>query len=464
MKSLSLLWHLSFSTLPVSPTKPEPRPDLPRLQPVPPAPRKPRWGVLGAVVAVAVLLGLGIWSFRQPIFEGSAAPASVVRTAQVQRGTFENTLRLAGTITAKQYAAIRAPRITGPDSRGPLTLMNLAAAGSIVKSGDVVAEFERRQGQDHVNDVRSEVVQKQSDVEKRRAELMIAEETTRQALRTAKGEYDKAQLDLRTAEVRSSIEAELLKLAVQETEETWKQLQEELQLQQRANQAELRALALDVAKEENHLNRHVRDLEHMTVPTPIPGLVVMQTTFRNGQFSQVETGDQVWPRTLFMQVVDISEMMVTAMANQADIQPVRIGQEAEVRLDAYPDIVLPGEVTAIGALASTGGGGRFSRGARGDWVRGVEIQIAIKEQDERIIPDLSASADIRLSEQPDQLIIPRAAIRHSDDGTTVVEVQEGERFRPREVQLGAMNATHAVVLDGLSESDVVALDEVPKGS
>jgi hypothetical protein len=466
MKSLSPLWHLSFSTLPVSPKRPESAPDLPRLQPVPPAPKKTRWGVLGAVVAVVVLLGLGIWSFRQQIFQGPASPARFVRTAQVQRGSLDKTLRVGGTVMAKEYAAIRAPRITGPDSRGPLTLMHLASAGSIVRGDDVVAEFERRQGQDHVDDVQSEVVQKQSDVEKRRAELMITEETLRQAVRTAKGEHDKAQLDLKTAEVRSSIEAELLKLAVVESEALWKQLEEELKLQQRANQAELNALQLEVTKEENHLGRHVRDIEQMTVTTPIPGLVVMETSFRNGQFSQVDTGDQVWPRTLFMQVVDISEMMVTAMANQVDVQAVRIGQTAKVRLDAYPDVVLEGEVASIGALASTGGGGgrRFSRGGREEWVRGVEIQIAIKDRDERVIPDLSASADILISEESEQLIIPRSAIRHRNDGTAVVEVRDGERFRPREVQLGEMNATHAVVLDGLSESEVIALDDIPTGS
>jgi multidrug resistance efflux pump len=416
---------------------------------------------------VALVVGLGALIFRQELLQGPATPAwAGVRTAQVQRGSLEKTLRIAGTVAAKDSAAIRAPRITGPDSRGPLTLMQLAESGSIVERGTLVATFERRQAQDHIDDVQSTVVQKLSDVEKRRAELMIAEETSRQAVRTAKGTFEKAQLDLRTAEVRSEIEAELLRLAVLEAEATWKQLQQELELQQKANQAELRGLKLDVATQENHLGRHVRDVEQMTVTTPVPGLVVMETNFRGGQFSQVETGDQVYPRTLFMQVVDVSEMVVTGMANQADIHAVRIGQKAEIRLDAYPELVLPGEISAIGALASTGGGGgrRFSGGGRQEWVRGIEIEVTIQERDERLIPDLSASADIVLFTEPDQLLIPREAIRERGDGVTVVEVREGERFRPREVQLGDMNATHAVVMAGLSESDVIALDEIPTGS
>jgi multidrug resistance efflux pump len=83
-------------------------------------------------------------------------------------------------------------------------------------------------------------------------------------------------------------------------EATWKQLEEELELQQKASQAELRGLKLEVATQQNHLGRHVRDVEQMTVTTPVPGLVVMETNFRGGQFSQVETGDQVYPQTLFM--------------------------------------------------------------------------------------------------------------------------------------------------------------------
>jgi multidrug resistance efflux pump len=417
-------------------------------------------------VAAMLLLAVGAW--MQQVLQRPAAPTTLtVPTAQVQRGVLQKTLRIAGSVTARQSAAIRAPRLTGPDSRGPMTLMELAEPGSILKAGDIVAQFERRQGQDHVDDVKSTVVQRQSDVDKRRAELMIAEETTRQAVRTARGEAEKAQLDLRTAEVRSDIEAELLRLAVLETEANWKQLQEELELQQRANQAEMRGQKLDVAMEENHLNSHIADLEQMTITAPVPGLVVMETNFRNGQFNQVETGDQVYPQTLFMRVVDISEMVVSGVVNQADIQGIRIGQDSSVRLDAYPDLVLPGEVSAIGALASAGGGagGRnSSRGGRQEWVRGVEIQITIQGQDERLIPDLSASADIILSEQPDQLLVPRSAIRERADGAPVVHVREGGQFRQREVEIGDRNATHAVVLAGLSENEVVALTHIPAGS
>ena len=460
----SLAWQLSLSTAPFSTPKLDPKPTPPRLEAVPSGPKKPRRGWLIALVA-AIGVGVGLWQAKRELAPPSVA--KVVRTAEVQRGILEKSLRVAGTIAARQSVAIVTPRLTGPETRGPLTLMKLADPGSKVKAGTVVALFESRQAEDHVGDVRSQVVQKQSDVEKRRAEIMISEETTRQLLRTAAGAYEKAKLDVLTAEVRSSIEAEILKLSVMETEAAWKQLKEEVELQQRADKAELTGLALGVHKDENHLGRHVRDLDKMTIKTPVPGLVVMESTFRGGQFDQVQAGDQVYPGTLFMQVVDTSEMIVSGVANQADIQAVHIGQKADVRLDAYPETVFPGEVTAIGALASAGsgsGGRRFGRGTREDWVRGVEVQIDIKAQDERILPDLSVSADIQISEKPDQLIIPRSAVKVLEDGSKIVQVRQGESFRPREVELGDMNETHAVVLAGLSENEVIAVEDVPTGT
>lgn len=465
MGSSNLPWRLSLSTAPVAPRETEPSPGRPVLSPVAPGPKKTGWGFWGLAVLMAVAAGVALWTVRQQALRRPTTAANTIRTAAVRRGDFERKLRVGGTVIAKDYAAIRTPEMRGPRDagRGAMTLMTLARPGSIVKVGDVVAQFELRAAQDHLDDVKSTVVQKKSDVDKRRAEIMVLEETTRQSERTARGEYDKAQLDLRTAEVRSEIEASLLKLALLEKEATWKQLQQQVQLQQKSDEAQIRSLELDVAKEENHLGRHQRDLERMTIKAPVPGLVVMESMFRGGgQFDQVQAGDQVFPGTLFMQVVDLSQMLVNASTNQVEVQSVRIGQKVQVQLDAYPNLVLEGRIAGIGALAAAGGGRGFWRGSRDAWVRNIEVQILIDTHDERVIPDLSASADILLSHEPDQLLIPRAAIRgEAEDQSAVVYVKQGQQFSKRQVQLGEVSATQAVVLEGLSEGDVVALQDIP---
>ena len=398
----------------------------------------------------------------------SAAQSSIatVPTAQATIGTFENTLRVGGTIGAKRFGAIRTPRLRGPRDAGRsgLTLMKMAEGGTVVQAGDVVSEFEVRWLIDHVDDRQSSVVQAESNVEKRRAEIMIARETLRQTLKAAEAEREKAKLDLRTAEVRSEIEAAILELAVKETAAAATQLVEETEIQEVSHQADLRSMEILVEKDQYHLERHQRDLERLRLKTPVGGLVVIESIYRgNAQFGQVRNGDMVNPGTFFMRVVDLSSMVLSGSVNQVDVQSVRMGQKCEVRLDAYPELALSGHVSGMGALATAAGGSRFRRGSSGTFVKVVSIEVAIDEADKRVIPDLSGSADIIFEWQENALLVPRSAIQENDDDTTVF-VRVGDQFVERPVKLGKISSTKAVVLDGLAEGDEVALQMPPQQS
>jgi hypothetical protein len=124
-------------------------------------------------------------------------------------------------------------------------------------------------------------------------------------------------------------------------------------------------------------------------------------------------------------------------------------------------LVLPGRVVSIGAMATTAAGGGWNRGGRDDYVKNVSIQISIEAEDSRVIPDLSASAEIVLERKEDLLLIPRSAIRQRDD-KTFVSVRQGNGFSEREVEIGDVSATQAVVLTGLQPGEEVALEDVPK--
>ena len=166
------------------------------------------------------------------------------------------------------------------------------------------------------------------------------------------------------------------------------------------------------------------------------------------------------PGSYFMRVVDLSKMAVFANLNQVDSQMVRMGSPVTVQLDAYPEVTFKGRVASVGAMAKSGGssGGRGppgSSGSRDQWVKQVAIEIEILGQDERVSPDLSASADILVEESDSALVIPRAAMEERGD-SRVVWVRDGDSFSEREVRIGSISDTQAVVLDGLSEGEEIA--------
>ncbi len=452
----------------------EPSQWRPPLQP-PPLPTRPpgvvrpsRLLTLGLCVVACAATALLLWVLgnRDPGVR-SASQVSTLRTAAAMEGELIKTIRVGGTIETLEYAAIRAPRLRGPrdSGRADLTLMHLAEAGSLVRAGGVVAEFELKWLADHIEDRQSYVVLAEANLQKKKADVMILKETERQARVNAEAEYSKAVLDLRTGEVRSEIEAEILKNMADEARVTWKQLEEEGRLMEGVHRADVRTVELDVREQVLHVERHERDYERLQVRTPIPGMVVRETMFnKSGQFAQSKAGDQIYPGALFMRIVDVSRMVVAAAVNQVDAQMIRIGSEATVHLDAYPGLRVKGRVADVGAVASAGGGfGKYSRGNSAEFVKHLPVRVLIDDPDERILPDLSASADIQIAGSGPGVVVPREAVRRAvgEDARDFVHVLEDGEYRKRWVEIEDLSDTAALVRSGIEVGEQVLLSALP---
>ena len=91
----------------------------------------------------------------------------------------------------------------------------------------------------------------------------------------------------------------------------------------------------------------------------------------------------------------------------------------------------------------------------------MPVEISIVTRDERVLPDLSASADIQLANIPAEVIIPRSAVKGEGDQRRIVYVRGQQGFQPREVELGDYSDTHVIVTAGLEAGEEVLLGEPP---
>ena len=428
------------------------RPPAPVAPPPRPAPARQRRpltvGLL--LVFVVALIWLGFRAFQSSQPSGQPAATAAVRTARIATGLLNREIRLSGQTVATNSASITVPIMRSPDSRREMVLVFVAKAGSHVKKGEVVAQIDARVLQDHIDDVNSTVIQSESDIKKRQAEHAVDWENLEQTLRVAKADFEKARLDDSAIETRSAIDQELSKLSVAEAEAKYKQLQQDLGSKKAAYAAETRILEITRLRHIRHRNFHTGDLQKFTFRAPMDGLVVMSSFFRGGEMAQIQQGDQVQPGMTFMQIVDTSSMQVQGDLNQTESADLRVGQAAAISLDAFPGVRLRGTVRSIGAL-----------GVRGWWenyhLRRIPVRIAIEGSDPRVIPDLSASADIQVFRQDDAVLAPLEALRISGSRARVM-VRKGDSFEVRDVTLGPRNATHAVVLSGLAAGEEVALE------
>src|SRR5439155_18606916 len=127
------------------------------------------------------------------------------------------------------------------------------------------------------------------------------------------------------------------------------------------------------------------------------GQVILRQLYRNGEQTQVRQGDEVFPGMVFMKVVDLSNMQVEASVSQTDSELVRLGQKAVVRFDAYPGLILDAKVEAVGMMASSNRRVNYN-------VRRVPVRIALDSTDPRVIPDLTANADVVIADQDDVIL------------------------------------------------------------
>jgi multidrug efflux pump subunit AcrA (membrane-fusion protein) len=441
-------------------TQPSPQPQKgPGLQPVAPlaAPAEPkrprRWAWLIALVAV---VGAGAaWYALRPNAQQSAPVVPVAQLAPVKVGKLVKSIRAGGQTAATDFANISAPEVRARGLDRSLTIIKLAPAGKMVKKGDIIAEFDATVLQDNLDDQRALVEVAEANLAKKIADLKVEWENFQQTLLVAKANWDKALLDLKTAEVKSGIEAEILKLAAEETEARYKQLLKDEPLRRESQQADIRALQLDVEDEKQDLVDFENDLNRFTIRAPRDGLVVLQSNFVGGEMRQVAEGEQVRPGRSFMKIVDPTRMVVEATVNQTESENFAFGQDAVIGLDAFPDLKLSGKVSGLGALAT--GGWRENY-----YIRNIPIRVTIDKFDSRVIPDLSAFADVEVRSRENGLLVPRAALSFDGDKAYVMR-SLGGKLEKVPVTVELTNATLAAVSGGLREGDQVVLNPETMG-
>ena len=336
--------------------------------------------ILASVIASASLLTLtscGKVQSRSNSPQASQLPTTL------------QTLRLKGMTAAVAARSIQAPLLAGQQV-GALTITRLVASGTRVKQGDLLVEFDRQaQLRDAIDK------QALSDDENQKVIEELAKEDAERAqdeteIKQAEDALAKAKLEIEKVELLSSIDAEKAQEDLDEAQATVAQLKETFDLKRKAAQASIRILEIQRDRTRETMLHAQANSALMQVHAPIDGIVVFNTIWKQGNMGEVEEGDQVRPGVAFMQVVDPTIMEVHVPVNQEDLLGLRLGQNAQVHLDAYSDLVFAGQLELIDPM-----------GIPGDFsskLRTFSATFSIKGHDPRLMPDLSAAVEVTPAE------------------------------------------------------------------
>jgi len=403
--------------------------------------------LLFGTLTLLTLLFIPLLFFHQRRAQASASREESIY--RVEKKNFAQTLRLNGTTMAAHSFAVLAPRLQGAQV-GSMVITKLAAAGSPVKKGDVLVEFDpQAQTKDYL-DKKATYDNLVGQVAQKQAEEDIARAKDDTGLQQAEDELKRAQLELKRNEIVSRIDAEKNQEAVDEAQATLKQLKETYQLKRAAAAAGIRILEIQRDRAMEAMRYAQGNASKMTVRSPMPGVVVYNTIWLGSRMGTVQQGDQVRPGLPFMSVVDPSQMEVRVDLNQLDLLKVRPGMHAKMHLDAYPGIELGATLEDLSPL---GHNGQFT-----DTIRVFSARFSVQGTDPKLLPDLSAALDLDLGSKENAVVVPCQSVEFDSGNHPFVWVENSGSFEKRSVKTGPRSDTEVVVLSGLQEGAIIRLN------
>ena len=181
--------------------------------------------------------------------------------------------------------------------------------------------------------------------------------------------------------------------------------------------------------------------------SPINGQVIV-SSFNPGQ--TVTTIDAV--------LVLSDRLIVKADVDETDIGNIKLGQKAEISLDAYPEIKVDGVVDHI-----------YYESKLVNNVNIYQVDLLPSAVPEVFRSGMSANVNIVVKEKDNVLMLPIAAVR-SRKGRSFVSVRSASQdsLKRVPVQTGLKDDKNIEIVQGLSSGDVVVVKDstfvLPKGS
>ena len=323
-----------------------------------------------------------------------------------------------------------------------MIVTKLAASGKAVRKGELLVEFDRQTQIKNALDKQAEYVGLVEQIKKKQADQAAAKAADQTALVAAEDATKSASLELKRNEIVSQIDAEKNQANYEQAKANYQQLKKTFDLKRAAAQAELLSLEIQRDRSRAAMEYAQKNTERLEIHSPIDGIVVLNTIFKNSGMGEVQEGDEVRPGVTFMSVINAGAMQVRSRVNQADVYRLRAGQPVRIGLDAYPELSFTGKVMRVGAIGVTSG--------LSQKVRTFQALFSVEGTDPKLMPDLSASVDVELEKPASVLLIPRDSVK-AENGESYVLAWNGSTYQRKNVQLGAANDIEVILQSGLKE-------------
>jgi HlyD family secretion protein len=354
------------------------------------------WKKIAIGAGIAVLLVI-IVAFT---VHQSSKNVVTVQTGKAQRQDLATLVSASGEIKPKTYVNI------GANAFGKITHLYVKE-GDHVKRGQLLAQLENVQSSADVNANEASLQAAQTDSVAAEAGLKTAEAD----LVRAQADYDRNKLDWERAQSLFK-DGLISKSDFDSRKNAWATADAGLtQATARVAQAKAQKESADrhVAQAKATLTHYTDLLQKTTYPAPFDG-VITNLPVREGE--TVVIGIQNAQGSTLMTLADMSVITAEVKVDETDIVNVRLGQPAEVTIDAIPKKTFHGDVTEIGnnAIVRSSGLSTSQQTTASEEAKDFKVVVTLRDAPQDLRPGLSTTAKVTTATRSNALSIPIQAL------------------------------------------------------
>jgi HlyD family secretion protein len=358
------------------------------------------------------------------------------------------------TFTVDATGTLRATSVQnfgGPaafDNYWQFQIVSMTPEGKNVKKGDPLIGFDAQKVVMDLQRYQNELDQANKELEKTKVQIDLEQQEINSRLAMAENNFEKLKLKQgMNTEVESSRNIELDKLALEQARMEYEALKDRMNWHKKSSEATFNVIASKKARAENKVNNIRRGMENFQAKADRDGVVIYKTRW-NGEKFQV--GENVWSGMPIMEIPDLSTIVAEALVPEVDVGKIKVGQTAEISIDAFQGKTYTGKIQSIGTLV---------RPKAWDIPNKIlEVRVLLDQLDTSIMrPAMSIKARILTGSVSDCIAVPIKAIHTTADGS-MVKVKTETGWLEQKVKPGDSNGTEIIITEGLKAGDRIAAD------
>jgi HlyD family secretion protein len=346
----------------------------------------------GIAVLLAIIVGFTVHQ--------SSKNVVTVQTGKVQRQDLATVVSASGEIKPKNYVNV------GANAFGKITHL-FVKEGDHVKKGQLLAQLENVQSSADVNANEASLQAAETDALAADANLKTAQAD----LLRAQADYERNKMDWERAQSLFK-DGLIAKSDFDSRRNAWATADAGLvQAQSRVAQAKAQKDSADkhITQGRANLTRVTDVLQKTSYNAPYDG-VVTNLPVREGE--TVVMGIQNAPGSTLMTIADMSIITAEVKVDETDIVNVRLGQPAEVTIDAIPKKIFHGTVSEIGdnAIVRSSGVSTSQQATASEEAKDFKVVVNLQDAPMDLRPGLSTTAKITTATRNNALALPIQAL------------------------------------------------------